>query len=112
MRHRILSDRTVSAIGPGADLASTRFSPAFRFSRRELEHCTKLDLAFLPQRPLDGCERAGLAERPRAIQQAADETGTKVTSVHRVTPAREPALALAPVAAPARPAPSHSERVT
>ncbi|WP_050789822.1 hypothetical protein [Streptomyces sviceus] len=85
-----------------------QFSPAFLSSRRELEHCTKLDLAFLPWRPLDGIANAmGLAERHRAIQQAADETGTSVTGVHRVTHARE--LALAPVAAPP---PSHSERVT
>ncbi|MEU0950535.1 hypothetical protein ABZ379_49165 [Streptomyces canus] len=52
--------------------------------------------AFLPWRPLGGIANAmDRAECHRAIQQAADETGT---GVHRVTHARN--LALAPGAVP------------
>ncbi|MGC0335221.1 hypothetical protein [Streptomyces sp. SLBN-8D4] len=109
----------LSSALPGGRLVSVQdlSSPAFRSSRGELEHCAKLGLAFLPLRPLGDIANAmGLAERHRAIQQAADETGT---GVHRVTHARE----LAPVAVPTPGASrsasnrdskrsSHSERVT
>jgi hypothetical protein len=111
----------LSSALPGGRLVSVQdlSSPALRSSRGELEHCAKLDLAFLPWRSLGGIANAmGLAERHRAIQQAADATGT---GVHRVTHARE--LALAPVAVPTPGASrsasirdskrsSHSERVT
>lgn len=62
-----------------------QFSPSFRSSWGELEHRTKLGLAFLPRSPLGSIANAkGLAERHSAFQQAADEAGT---SVYRVTPA-------------------------
>jgi aryl-alcohol dehydrogenase-like predicted oxidoreductase len=73
-----------------------QFSPAFRSSLQELEHCADLGIAFLPWSPLGGIGNAkDLAERHGAFQQVADETGA---SVHRVALAWE--LALAPVVIP------------
>jgi hypothetical protein len=139
MRHRILGDRNVSAIGPATGSASTRSAwrntgvarrgcrdgrnlkrrrrtdrrnpriarrsarvgsgpvlARFRSCREELEHCTKLGLAFLSWRPLGGIANAkGHAERHSAVHQAANETGT---NVHRITHTWE--LALAPAVIP------------
>ena len=73
-----------------------QFSPAFRSSLQELEHCAELGIAFLPWSPLGGIANAKeLAERHGAFQRVADEIGV---SVHRVTLAWE--LALAPVVIP------------
>lgn len=82
----------------GGRLASVQnqFSPAFRSSQEELEHCAGLGIAFLPWSPLGGIANAkGLAERHGAFQRVADETGA---SVYRVTLAWQ--LALAPVVVP------------
>lgn len=73
-----------------------QLSPAFRSSWGELEHRTKLGLAFLPRSPLGSIANAkGLTARHSAFQQAADEAGT---SVYRVTPTWE--LAPVPVVIP------------
>ncbi|MFG2682079.1 aldo/keto reductase [Streptomyces sp. NPDC048392] len=73
-----------------------QFSPAFRSSQGELEHCAELGIAFLPWSPLGGIAKAkDLAGRHGAFQRVADEVGT---SVYRVTLAWE--LALAPVVIP------------
>ncbi|MEU4050478.1 aldo/keto reductase [Streptomyces olivaceus] len=82
----------------GGRLASVQnqWSPAFRSSRQELEHCAGLGIAFLPWSPLGGIANAkGLAERHGVFQRVADETGA---SVYRVTLAWH--LALAPVVVP------------
>jgi len=73
-----------------------QFSPAFRSSLGELEHCAALGIAFLPWSPLGGIRSAkDLADRHGAFQEVADETGA---SVHQVALAWE--LALAPVVIP------------
>lgn len=82
----------------GGRLASVQnqFSPAFRSSQGELEHCAGLGVAFLPWSPLGGIAKAkDLAARHGVFQEVADEVGT---SVHQVTLAWE--LALAPVVVP------------
>ncbi|CAL9329336.1 aldo/keto reductase [Streptomyces sp. enrichment culture] len=82
----------------GGRLASVQnqWSPSFRSSREELEHCAGLGIAFLPWSPLGGIANAkDLAQRHGAFQRVADETGA---SVHRVTLAWH--LALAPVVVP------------
>ncbi|WP_199035738.1 aldo/keto reductase [Glycomyces salinus] len=82
----------------GGRLASVQnqFSPRFRSSQGELEHCVKLGIAFLPWSPLGGIANAPeLASRHAEFQKVADELGV---SVHRATLAWE--LALAPVVVP------------
>ncbi len=82
----------------GGRLASVQnqFSPAFRSSQGELEHCAELGIAFLPWSPLGGISNAkDLADRHGAFQEVADEVDA---SVYRVTLAWE--LALAPVVIP------------
>lgn len=82
----------------GGRLASVQnqFSPRFRSSQGELEHCAKLGIAFLPWSPLGGIANAPeLASRHAEFQKVADELGV---SVHRATLAWE--LALAPVVVP------------
>ncbi|BCJ33943.1 oxidoreductase [Actinocatenispora thailandica] len=82
----------------GGRLASVQnqFSPAFRSSQGELEHCAELGIAFLPWSPLGGIKNAkDLAARHGVFQEVADEVGA---SVHRVTLAWQ--LALAPVVIP------------
>ena len=82
----------------GGRLASVQnqWSPSFRSSREELEHCAGLGIAFLPWSPLGGIANAkDLAERHDAFQRVAEETGA---GVHRVTLAWH--LALAPVVVP------------
>jgi aryl-alcohol dehydrogenase-like predicted oxidoreductase len=82
----------------GGRLASVQnqFSPAFRSSQGELEHCAELGIAFLPWSPLGGIRNAkDLAGRHAAFQEVAAEVGA---SVYQVTLAWE--LALAPVVTP------------
>ncbi|GAB3661868.1 aldo/keto reductase [Glycomyces tarimensis] len=86
--NEILGGRLVSV--------QNQFSPRFRSSRDELEHCAKLGIAFLPWSPLGGIANAPeLAERHAVFQEVADEAGV---SVYQVTLAWE--LALAPVVIP------------
>ncbi|MFF7983787.1 aldo/keto reductase [Streptomyces sp. NPDC007901] len=82
----------------GGRLASVQnqFSPRFRSSLRELEHCAELGIAFLPWSPLGGIANAPeLSAQQAAFREVADEVGV---SVYRVTLAWE--LALAPVVVP------------
>jgi len=73
-----------------------QFSPAFRSSFTELEHCANLGIAFLPWSPLGGITRAGqIGARHGAFQQIADARGV---SPQQVALAWE--LALAPVVIP------------
>lgn len=73
-----------------------QFSPAFRSSLAELEHCAARGIAFLPWSPLGGiANSAELAARHGAFAQVAAEIGV---SVYQVTLAWE--LALAPVVIP------------
>ncbi len=82
----------------GGRLASVQnqFSPAFRSSQGELEHCATKDIAFLPWSPLGGITNASeLGSRHGAFQEVADAHGV---SPQQVTLAWE--LALAPVVIP------------
>lgn len=78
----------------GGRLASVQnqFSPRFRSSQGELEHCAALGVAFLPWSPLGGIANAAeLGARHAVFQDVADAHGV---SVYQVTLAWE--LALAP----------------
>lgn len=82
----------------GGRLASVQnqFSPRFRSSQGELEHCAKLGVAFLPWSPLGGIKNAPeLGSHHAAFQNVASEVGV---SVYQVTLAWQ--LALAPVVIP------------
>ncbi len=73
-----------------------QFSPAFRSSLDELEHCAALGIAFLPWSPLGGIRRAGaVGENHAAFQDVADARGV---SPQQIALAWE--LALAPVVIP------------
>ncbi|WP_426309031.1 aldo/keto reductase [Cellulosimicrobium sp. E-16] len=79
----------------GGRLASVQnqFSPRFRSSQGELEHCAALGVAFLPWSPLGGIANAAeLGARHAVFQDVAD---AHAVSVYQVTLAWE--LALAPV---------------
>lgn len=86
--NQILGGRLVSV--------QNQFSPAFRSSQGELEHCAELGIAFLPWSPLGGIRNAaGLGERHGAFGRVAADHGA---SPQQVALAWE--LALAPVVIP------------
>jgi aryl-alcohol dehydrogenase-like predicted oxidoreductase len=88
LANEILGGRLVSV--------QNQFSPAFRSSLDELEHCAALGIAFLPWSPLGGIARAGaVGQRHGAFQRVADARGV---SPQQVALAWE--LALAPVVIP------------
>ena len=85
---QILGGRLVSV--------QNQFSPRFRSSLVELEHCARRGIAFLPWSPLGGIAgSAELASRQEAFARVAADHGV---SVYQVTLAWE--LALAPVVIP------------
>lgn len=89
-------DQANELLGGRLVSVQNQFSPAFRSSQGELEHCAKLGIAFLPWSPLGGIARAGeVGSRHGAFQQVADAHGV---SPQQVTLAWE--LALAPVVIP------------
>jgi aryl-alcohol dehydrogenase-like predicted oxidoreductase len=89
-------DEAQGILGGRLVSVQNQFSPAFRSSLGELEHCAELGIAFLPWSPLGGIARAGeLASRHAAFGRVADAHGV---SVQVVTLAWE--LALAPVVIP------------
>ncbi|WP_278235273.1 aldo/keto reductase [Isoptericola sp. AK164] len=82
----------------GGRLASVQnqFSPAFRSSLGELEHCAELGVAFLPWSPLGGIARAAeVGSTHAAFGRVAEQHGV---SPQQVTLAWE--LSLAPVVVP------------
>mgnify|MGYP000353820745 CR=1 FL=1 len=86
--NEILGGRLVSV--------QNQFSPAFRSSLVELEHCAALGIAFLPWSPLGGIQRAAaVGEHHDAFGRIAADRGV---SPQRVALAWE--LALAPVVIP------------
>ncbi|WOQ69914.1 aldo/keto reductase [Microbacterium limosum] len=90
----------------GGRLASVQnqFSPAFRSSLPELEHCASLGIAFLPWSPLGGISRASaVGENHDAFQRVADERGV---SPQQIALAWELALApnVIPIPGASRPA--------
>ncbi|MER5532014.1 aldo/keto reductase [Streptomyces sp. NPDC002677] len=89
-------DEANEILGGRLDSVQNQFSPRFRSSLRELEHCAGLGIAFLPWSPLGGIANAPeLSAHQAAFREVADEVGV---SVYRVTLAWE--LALAPVVIP------------
>ncbi|WNB85123.1 aldo/keto reductase [Cellulomonas sp. ATA003] len=89
-------DEAQQVLGGRLVSVQNQFSPAFRSSLGELEHCAELGIAFLPWSPLGGISNAGeLATRHGAFGRVADAHGV---SVYQVTIAWE--LALAPVVIP------------
>lgn len=89
-------DQANELLGGRLVSVQNQFSPAFRSSQGELEHCAELGIAFLPWSPLGGIARAGeVGSRHGAFQQVADAHGV---SPQQVTLAWE--LALAPVVVP------------
>ena len=86
--NRVLDGRLVSV--------QNQFSPAFRSSLGELEHCARLGIAFLPWSPLGGITRAAdVGARHDAFQTVADDRGA---SPQQIALAWE--LALAPIVIP------------
>ena len=84
----------------GGRLASVQnqFSPTFRSSQAELEHCADLGIAFLPWSPLGGIGRTAAVGTGRpALQRIAADHGV---SVQQVILAWELALALTVVPIP------------
>ena len=72
--HDVLGDALVSV--------QNQFSPAFRTSRREIDVCDELGLAFLPWSPLGGLSDAKeLAEHHPAFQQVAAAHGVSAQQV-------------------------------
>ncbi|MFK0110183.1 aldo/keto reductase [Streptomyces sp. NPDC091217] len=89
-------DEANQILGGRLDSVQNQFSPRFRSSLRELEHCAELGIAFLPWSPLGGIANAAeLSAQQAAFREVADEVGV---SVYRVTLAWQ--LALAPVVVP------------
>ena len=89
-------DEANAILGGRLVSVQNQFSPAFRSSLGELEHCARLGIAFLPWSPLGGIARAGqIGERHDAFQRIADAHGV---SPQQVALAWE--LALAPVVIP------------
>ncbi|WP_432523271.1 aldo/keto reductase [Kineococcus sp. SYSU DK006] len=89
-------DEANEVLGGRLVSVQNQFSPAFRSSLGELEHCARLGIAFLPWSPLGGIKGAGgLGEEHTAFQQIADARGV---SPQQVALAWE--LALAPVVIP------------
>lgn len=88
LAHQILGGRLASV--------QNQFSPRFRSSQGELEHCAALGVAFLSWSPLGGIANAAeLGARHAVFQDVAEAHGV---SVYQVTLAWE--LALAPVVVP------------
>jgi aryl-alcohol dehydrogenase-like predicted oxidoreductase len=72
-----------SVIGDAFVAVQNQFSPGWRFSADELEHCAAHGLAFLPWSPFGGVSAAGsLDATAPAFAEVADELGV---SVYRVT---------------------------
>ena len=98
-----ISNASVAQINEAQEILGGRlvsvqnqFSPAFRSSLAELEHCANLGIAFLPWSPLGGIQRAGdVGSTHAAFGRIAQERGV---SPQQVTLAWE--LALAPVVIP------------
>lgn len=89
-------DEANAILGGRLVSVQNQFSPRFRSSQGELEHCARLGIAFLPWSPLGGISNAPeLSARHAAFASVADTHGV---SVHQVVLAWE--LALAPVVIP------------
>jgi aryl-alcohol dehydrogenase-like predicted oxidoreductase len=69
-------------IGDAFVSVQNQFSPGWRFSADELEHCAAHGLAFLPWSPFGGVGAAGsLGTTAPAFAEVADELGASVYQV-------------------------------
>ena len=97
-------DEADDVLGGRLVAVQNQFSPAFRSSLAELEHCAAKGIAFLPWSPLGGIAAAAeLGSRHSAFQEVADDHGV---SPQQVTLAWELALAsvVVPIPGSSRPA--------
>ncbi|WP_062531130.1 aldo/keto reductase [Demequina rhizosphaerae] len=100
-------DEANAILGGRLVSVQNQFSPRFRSSQAELEHCGRLGIAFLPWSPLGGIANAPeLAGRHAAFQRVADAHGV---SVYQAVLAWE--LALSPTVVPI-PGASRPESIT
>jgi aryl-alcohol dehydrogenase-like predicted oxidoreductase len=100
-------DEANEVLGGRLVSVQNQFSPAFRSSRGELEHCASLGIAFLPWSPLGGIRKAsGLGDDHGAFAEVAAAHGV---SPQQVALAWE--LALADVVLPI-PGASRPESIT
>ena len=84
-----ISNATVAQIDEANEVLGGRlvsvqnqFSPAFRSSRDELEHCARLGIAFLPWSPLGGISKAtGLGSTQPAYAEVATAHGVSPQQV-------------------------------
>jgi aryl-alcohol dehydrogenase-like predicted oxidoreductase len=69
-------DEAQAVLGGRLVSVQNEFSPRFRSSENELEHCEKLGITFIPWSPLGGIGRAGSMERHYpAFAEVATEIG-------------------------------------
>src|SRR6478672_11841855 len=97
-------DEANAVLGGRLVSVQNQFSPAFRSSQGELEHCAGLGIAFLPWSPLGGISNAGeLGANHAAFAEVADAHGV---SPQRVALAWELSLAdvVIPIPGASRPA--------
>jgi aryl-alcohol dehydrogenase-like predicted oxidoreductase len=91
-------DEANEVLGGRLVSVQNQFSPAFRSSLGELEHCASLGIAFLPWSPLGGISNAGeLGATHPAFARVADARGV---SPQQITLAWELALATTVVPIP------------
>ncbi|MGY1776068.1 aldo/keto reductase [Geodermatophilus sp. SYSU D00804] len=93
-----------SIVGPALAAVQNQFSPGWRFSAGEVQHCAAHGLAFLPWSPFGGVTAAGsLSATAPAFAEVASELGV---SVYRVTLAWHLAQAdvVVPIPGASRPA--------
>jgi aryl-alcohol dehydrogenase-like predicted oxidoreductase len=91
-------DEANEVLGGRLVSVQNQFSPAFRSSLGELEHCASLGIAFLPWSPLGGISKAGeLGATHAAFARVADARGV---SPQQITLAWELALATTVVPIP------------
>jgi aryl-alcohol dehydrogenase-like predicted oxidoreductase len=75
-------DSARSILGDALVSVQNQFSPGYRSSAVELEHCAALALAWLPWSPFGGVSRAGsLDAAAPAFAEVADELGVSVYQV-------------------------------
>ncbi len=75
-------DEANAVLGGRLVSVQNQFSPAFRSSQGELEHCARLGIAFLPWSPLGGISNAGeLGANHAAFAEVADAHGVSPQQV-------------------------------
>ena len=75
-------DEANAVLGGRLVSVQNQFSPAFRSSQGELEHCAGLGIAFLPWSPLGGISNAGeLGANHAAFAEVADKHGVSPQQV-------------------------------